>query len=190
MSRPIKKRPVEIPKPALYFNCSNRTFVGSVMTDDIGANNGTVVGSPTSVSGRASEALSFLSTGPDYIQVPTDASFDVGTGDYTIAELVKISAGNQFDSSKREAASLTNPGFAIIILASSVVGYHCDGSANRIAYTFPATMDDGKWHLVVVSATRSGTLTVYLDGVKMVDSDISAQQVSINSAEDLYIGAQ
>jgi hypothetical protein len=85
MSRPIKKRPVEIPRPILYYNFDTDFISSGTVQNIMGQNNAATVGSPISVNARRGQGQKLSLSNPDYFTVADDPSWQLGTADYTVA---------------------------------------------------------------------------------------------------------
>jgi Concanavalin A-like lectin/glucanases superfamily len=163
------------------------------------ANPATAYGTPLSITGEVSGALSFNGT-TQYLQVPDQAYLNIGANqDLSIDAWVKISSVNQGVVSlvdKREGTPIQGYQF---FMYNDKLGLQLANNDNYTNWVSSTVVPTGnQWHLVAVTVDRSssscGTAcgTFYLDGNAVSTFDPSAyDNLTLNSAGvPLLIGTQ
>jgi len=165
----------------------------SVAIDSVGSNNGTISGATYTTGLVGDNALNF-STDTDHVDIP-DADFVENT-DFTVAFFVN------FDTlpSSSDIAFLfapgydgsTHPGHIIydnnaLTSQEGIAIRSFDGSSTDFVGT-SQVLSTNQWIHVAVSLDNStGSVNIYIDGVKEVSSEILSNLSS--NADDYYIGA-
>ncbi|HQJ66301.1 MAG TPA: LamG domain-containing protein [bacterium] len=156
---------------------------GTAVNDFSGnSNNGTFDG--TWNRGRYGNAGKFVAASTQEVTIPTSASLNMGTSDFSIVVWARIDAA---------AAS-------ILVSKYGSVGYFLGVDATGKFYgkvrdastnvsVLGSVISDGKWHLLVMTVDRSDASTglkLYLDG----EYNTQGQQggASIDNTESFYIG--
>lgn len=152
--------------------------------DQRGSNNGTLVNSPVSISGKIGNAYSF--DGTNYITMGNTLDVD-GSSPFSMSIWVKNSyAGTNAQAfiSKIDSSTPYNGyylGFNGVSASGPDVGKICflfiDQFTNIISAQTTATFNDGSWHHIVCTYDGSKTavgILIYLDGVlQSTTSDFS-----------------
>ncbi len=133
-------------------------------------NDGTVTGNPVWSSGAGvfGGAYEFDGDG-DYVDCGT--SLQMNTSDYTLGAWIKTNSTSVMnivgwhDSYPITYISLANGDL------SSRIGYN---STLNTATTYASSLDDGNWHLVIVTFDRGGNMLKYIDGIWVQNTDISS----------------
>ncbi|MES2216486.1 MAG: LamG domain-containing protein [Patescibacteria group bacterium] len=172
------------------------TFDGSTMGANVGdssglSNNGFIFGqvATTTVSGKVGQAI-FFDNVDDYVYVPYNASFDVGTGDFTVSAWVKTvgpqgsgqsALGTIFskDDGSGNGIVLNNNGPNGSNYVRALVG--------GVSVTGSVSVNDNQWHHVVLTR-RSGVICVYIDGV--LSASASAPGDTNQTNRDIYLGLE
>ncbi len=162
-------------------------------TADISGNGNTAtfIGMSTStspVAGKIGQALKFIGSSSNYINVGNIGIADFGTNDFSLSQWVKTTgASTVYTLSKRGACSHGN--FWNTILGAD--GKHSfeidDGNVNYVDLTSNGVVNDGKWHHLV--DTRSGVVTkIYIDGaLDIANTSAGTTNIAANSAP-VYFG--
>ncbi|GAA3584663.1 hypothetical protein GCM10022395_35810 [Snuella lapsa] len=96
-------------------------------------------------------------------------------GDFSIATWVNTTATNSDPAiiSDKDWGSGGNKGF-VLIFKGSVWGMNAgDGNGNRIDME-GTEINDGEWHFIVATFDRNGNATIYQDGEKVGETNMSA----------------
>lgn len=154
--------------------------------DTRGTNNATLH-SATSfsfASGKVGQAFSFSGAISEYLDAPSSASLNFGTGGFAIATWVKSSDNGSYRRlvTKRTGGTwyslALNDGKAFFEIAA---GFNCASST---------TVADGKWHHIVVSRDPTGTSSrkyrLYIDGVE--NTSLADSDLNLDNSAPLEIG--
>lgn len=176
-----------------YFNMTNNVglwhFNGTADDESGLANNGSVVGSPSTVAGRVGQALLFNGS-TDYIDVPNNASLNSNIG--TAALWIKFSSVTTPMSliSKNDVFASRN-GWHLYIENDEINAQIKDGSSTTIL-TSSTSINDDQWHHVMLVFEAGGTSILYLDGQEQdrnnstVTFTVSSQNLRIAKNVDAY----
>src|SRR5262249_41827529 len=147
------------PPPGLVAAYSFNEGGGTTASDASGnGNTGTVVNSPTWVTGEYGSALLLNGTN-QYVHVPSNSAFNL-TGDLTVAAWVKDAAHGSLLAKHNGS---TSGDYAVYIHGSGIFDLYGDGLTPAAVSSTRAIPADHAWHHVAV--TRQGsTVTFYLDG--------------------------
>ena len=155
-----------------YWNLDQNS--GSVAYDSSSnRNNGTLVNSPTWVSGKYGTALSFSGNG-DYVNIPN--SFN-STGELTVAFWAKFISGNVPAVEKANSYSLYWDG------SSQVLGRVYPNSA----FGASGLKADNNWHQIVYTFATNNQQVLYIDGVYLKNG-ITGNITISNSSSALRLG--
>jgi len=173
------------------------TFNGPNMTPNVRdvsgqGNHGNLVGqaATTTAIGKLGQALTFDGTN-DYVTMGD--VLDPGTGDLSAFAWIKTTGTVGVVVNKRDGAVATNAGYALHMTTNTLGFRFGDGSAARIGVNSTApVINDGQWHHVGVTFTRTGNGQLYVDGVPAPGGSgaISAQQGNVNNAIALSVGSE
>ncbi len=164
---------------------------GTVAHDAAGfPNNGTLVGNPTWVPGKAGTALHF-STQNDYVKVLNHPELTFGSGDFSILFWSR-SMGTGGPGVSKQSGYIIAPQhsgwnnidfFFLVIVDSS-------GLQTQVGPYFPAPVNDGQWHYLAVVVTRVAgppAFRAFLDGSSFWSSSSTAVAL-YDWPGDFYIG--
>lgn len=189
----------------LYTSFDEGTVEGNIVKDGSGrGNNGTITGNvtfPEGIVGNAALVENTANLGSDslagnaYINFGQPEDLKFGTGDFSIALWMKSINNGQNNSaiiSNKNYSSGSNVGFAL--------GNFNNGSDidNRMNFSgrqgsraeiskIPA--NDNEWHHFAVTVKRDSVMTVYLDGKKFGETNLSAHTGTVDTGLDLVLGA-
>jgi len=143
-------------------------------------------GSVTFTAGEVNNAVKFVSASSQYLNHVDAAPYRMGTGDFSYAFWVKFSTTN-IRSIMDYGQTGNSPGYAVdcINIGGSSEAFQIavsDGST--LSYPFINTThawNDGNWHLLVVTCSRSGNMVAYVDNVREGSVSTSAASGSVNS---------
>ena len=153
-------------------------------------NHGTV----TFTAGKVNNAANFVSASSQYLSHANATAYQMGTGDFSYAFWVKFT-----ESTARAlldyGISGSSAGYAVdtVNIGGSSMAFQIavsDGS--RLAYPFINTThawNDGQWHLVVVTYSRSGNMVLYVDNLNEGSVSLSTNRGSVNSTNGFTLGA-
>lgn len=152
-------------------------------------NNGTVSGAPIYVAGQDSQALELLDTATphQYVDLGNPTSLQFGAAqDFSVAVWVNNLGGfadnRAIGGSANDPAIMSNKdwnaggnkGWVIAAGADGRWQWNMGDGASRVDYDGPAgEINDGNWHLLIVTHDRDGNATLYYDGAKVATRDIS-----------------
>jgi hypothetical protein len=153
------------------------------------ANHGTAQQNTSALTaaGKVGAALTFNGS-TDKIVVPSAASVNFGTGDFSGCAWIKTSysAADQTIITKRTAA---NVGFDFLLRADGDLGLLIgDGTATYLHRAPAASLRDGAWHFVGFTVDRNGNSYFYIGGALSTAMDFTARSGSISNTEDLHLG--
>jgi hypothetical protein len=161
----------------------------SIANDSAGTLDGTLYNSPAWTIGRIGGGLTLNGTN-QYFSVPDDYSLDIGTGDFSIALWMQRSSDPITNKRLicKGGSSSTDKGYTLSGSDSSVALYLANGAVQKsLGNSFSGL---NKWQHVVFTVDRaSGKATAYMNGSYKAEVDISTLTGDINSAKDLFIGA-
>lgn len=154
-------------------------------------NNGSVVGSPSTVSGKIGQALSFNGS-TDYIDIANDASLNSNVG--TISVWIKFTSSgiNQTIVAKNDPSASSNGWHLYIEGASDELRAQIKGSGTTTFSPSTGALNDGNWHHVVFVFESGGTSIIYLDGVEVIRDEstvtftVSSQNLRIAKNVDTF----
>jgi hypothetical protein len=163
---------------------------GTSASDNSGnVNTGTLVNSPSWVTGKIGNALSFTNS---YVNIPSSSSINSITNAITISAWIKTTNTSQEAILERwqYGTGVNKRAFCLEVLSNKVYfGLSKDGtSANSKWLTSVTSVNDGTWKYI--TATFDGTtMKIYINGV--LDASVSAGFTSIfASTGNLHIGKQ
>ena len=153
--------------------------LGAVAYDSSGnGNNGTLMNSPTWVTGKYGNALSFSGNG-DYVDIPNSNSLNL-TNELTIVFWAKFISGNIPAIEKASSYLLYWDG------ASNIIGaVYLNGTLNYFGAS--GFLPDGNWHQLAFTYECNGEQALYVDGVSVESGVTPVTPISI-SASDLRLG--
>ena len=149
--------------------------------DETGNADGIVKGDPQWVAGVVGSGAINLTpddTDPnlnDYVVLGTAEDIQYRTTDFTVALWVKTPSGTSDPAmiSNKDWDSGTNTGFAVARGGSSWQWNIAAGGTRR-DYDPDDLVEDDQWHHICVSHDRDGVASMYLDGAKTGEVDISS----------------
>ncbi|MFC4993088.1 LamG-like jellyroll fold domain-containing protein [Rubritalea tangerina] len=154
------------------------------------SNDGTLAGSPQYVTHNNGQALEFQDTASphQFINLGSPSSLDFGSDtDFSVAVWVNNSGG--FSDNRASGGSADDPsiisnkdwnsgvnkGWIIAAGANGRWQWNIGDGSSRVDYDGPAgEINDGNWHLLVVTHDRDGNATLYYDGAQVAIRDISS----------------
>lgn len=159
----------------------------------------TVTGSPTlgQVTDGATlprtsigNCLTFSGTG-QYLAASPTSLYNVTTGDFTLLAWVKTTAAATQYAMNKQQSSGTFAGYGMGLSSAGLpVLSMRDATPTDVSGTIGSTaVNDGFWHLEVISVVRSGNATGYVDGVNVGTRVVSTASASLTNTSAFYIGA-
>jgi hypothetical protein len=125
-------------------------------------------GGVTFTAGKVGSAANFISASSQYLSHANATPFQMGTGDFSYAFWVKFSITN-VRSIMDYGQTGNSPGYAVdcINIGGSSASFQVSVSdGSRQNYPFINTThawNDGNWHLLVVTCSRTGNMVAYVD---------------------------
>jgi Concanavalin A-like lectin/glucanases superfamily len=152
-------------------------------------------GGVTFTAGKVNNAANFVSASTQYLSHADAAPFQMGTGDFSYALWIKFTAtGTHAVLDYGQAGNTAGYATDAVDFGSGAVGFQIalsDGS--RANYPFINTthhnFNDGNWHLLVVTCSRSGNMVAYVDNVVEGSVSTSTATGSVNSTHGFALGA-
>jgi len=148
---------------------------------DISAIDFTITGSPSFVSGKINDSISFNSSG-DYI-VTTSNPYDINTGDFSVSLWILADditpSTSQGILSNRYYLAAQNGFMLINIVGTSGKILFGTRDTSFIGITSNSSINSGWNHIVVTRTGSSGQ--IYLNGVLDVEGTIKSGDLSINT---------
>jgi hypothetical protein len=165
-------------------------FAGNAQDSSGFNNHGTVFGATPGTDRSNAPSQSYVFDGNDYIEIPNSQSLSFGYSDLTVSAWIKTTdSGGRYIYS--DDADLLRPGFELSHLGGATYFEFSDGNGQ-----WPATseglnpVNDGRWHHVVLSFSRSGAARIYVDGKLDVErSPVPPGLESISNERPSRIGA-
>jgi hypothetical protein len=127
-----------------------------------GSGNGTHINGPTPIPGMVSQALRFDGIN-DYVQSPSTALTNIGTGDFSIDAWIRVPANSTNSvvviADKRDAA--TGVGYSFWLYQNRLGLQLADaGGPTNYSSTPIATLSDNQWHHVAMTVRRASTVGI------------------------------
>ena len=119
---------------------------------------------------------------------------DIGTGDFSVNCWIKITTVNATMSPISKSSARGQAGRWAIYFQTSDSTIHVlmEGTAGNtydFSYSYTSIID-GKWHLISAVFIRTSNAILYIDGVQVASTSISAANgQNLNGVDPLYIGA-
>ena len=155
--------------------------------------NGTLVNSPAIVAGKAGQAVS-LNGLSQYVDVGN--VLNPGSGDLSIFAWIKTTqpGGLNMLLSKRNSSATSNSGYQLFQNSSGSLSFtFSDGASSRVRVDASAPkVNDGNWHSVGVTFTRSGNGVIYVDGTPATGGtgSITSQPGFVTNSAALRFGLE
>jgi hypothetical protein len=184
-----------VPQPVLLLHC-NGMNASTAVRDEMGHTvtcNGNAQISTAQYKFGGSSALFDGTT--DYLTTPSSAEWAFGTDDFTIDFWVRFNSLTPYYQSLMGTCgdAANNAGWYLYVFRngepSTFAFYTCLGSGwSMYQETVPITLTTATWyHLSIVRA--SGTLKIYLNGIKQATTQNTSWLGNITSTGVLYIGS-
>ncbi len=153
----------------------------------------------TIVTGISGFNTSLILNGTNYFTAP-NASFVVGTSDFSVSVKVKINTNLTLSSDIHSIATTSaggaGNGWVLFLRGSSTYnGLQFKFVNGSTTYSFSPTTDlqpilnDNKWHNITLSIDRSGYWILYVDNSEFYKKFYNASLgVNISNSQDLWIG--
>ena len=164
---------------------------GSTATDSIGRSPGTLVNSPSWVTGKLGGALT-LNGANQYVSVSTNSSdLNIGAGDFSISLWMQRSSDVTGKRLLYKGASANDQiGYALMGPSSNALRLILCNGVTRLTTDCPIPNLNQWYHAVFTVDRTSGKATSYLNGVYQAHTDISAYNgADITNTKNLLIGA-
>jgi hypothetical protein len=128
-------------------------------------------------------------TGTGVIAAPTNAAYNIGTGDFTVGGYVQTTTPGTIISRQGPLDGAGYGGFLLTLEPSGQIKFLTTDGANVYqAMTGNTLVFDGSWHHVA-GARVSGVMTIFLDGEAVPSTPSgAATPLNINSSQPLVIG--
>ncbi|MBY0294044.1 LamG domain-containing protein [Patescibacteria group bacterium] len=152
-------------------------------------NNGTLTNTPVRAIGKMGQALSYNGSN-SYVSAGNASSLNFGAGqDFTIGFWVKTTASPGSTKPIAKAnVDTTGSGWGFYQAGNSVYLKIADGTSSRYEQAV-GPLNDGKWHHVLYSMSRTGNCNRYLDGSLVASTGCSAwSSVDLSNASNLTFG--
>jgi hypothetical protein len=129
----------------------------------------------------------------DYVTLGDKNSLDAGTGDFAILAWVKADYLIQYTSIvmkgsvDSDCGSPSNAGYSVIFYAGKIM-FKLNTGGGSGCYSIYGSSVDTNWHHVAVVADRDANASVYIDGVLVNTTDVSAYSASLSNSNPFRIG--
>ena len=183
------------PIPPMVAHWTMDDGAGTVVTDAVGANDGTMVGNVAWIDGALGGAVSFDVNDPNAaIIVPHSAELDFGDVDFSISMLVRYpiipgTAEHQLII-KGTFGSPDSGSRYVLFHKGTDMRFEIDNgpaNANSGPKVSDAPFVTGEWvHLVVVRDAANDLISIYADGI--LQGSVTDTSGDISSGEELRIG--
>jgi hypothetical protein len=132
-----------------------------------------------------------ITTDSNYSSYVKDADvLDFGTGDFTIAVLIKPSSVDGLRSILDKRTS--SGGYHLCVYNGQILLQIADstGYTNYSSGTSPYALRAGQWYSVVATVDRDNAkgMNIYVDGYKFTTQDPTGRKKSVSNGSDLLIG--
>jgi hypothetical protein len=177
-------------EPVAYWPLDEGT--GTLAEDvTVNTNDGTIMGGEEWVAGVDGGGLKFDGV-DNKIDAGSDASIDMGTGDFSIAAWIKMDpTQNTFPTLlAKGAGNNTDVGYWFLVKNNRLRLYISDGSSRLKAESNAVVAYDNLWHHVAAVIDRDDMVTFYVDGFAAGTFNVSSfDGMDITSARNLTIGS-
>ncbi len=154
-------------------------------TDDVGSNDGSIVGDPVYTEGMFISGLEF--DGDDYVDCGNDSSLNL-TNNFSIAMWVKLEGGSTLLCKGTANAAAAGGAYTIGYGGGSTCLFILRKSDDSAPVLVPMTITLDQWtHLTVTFS--NGDMAVYVDGSQENTAALSTTTVNSNT-DSLAIGAE
>ena len=169
---------------SLLCNFTNAGIYDSTMINNLETVADSKISTTDSKFGGAS--MFFDGTG-DYLTVPYNPSFNLGTGNFTIEFWVKTSSTTAYANALRLGDTWTTGSWALYLNDSNGNGYPSWWSftLNAALSTSGALVNNGAWHHIALVRSTT-TMTMYIDGTSRGTLSVSTSSVG-NTTTKLWI---
>jgi hypothetical protein len=175
----------------LYLDAGNRRSYpgsGTVWSDlSTNNNNATLTNGPT-FDNNSLGSIVFDGTN-DYITLGNISTLDMGTDTRTISMWLKTNSSSGMAVASKYQTDTVESGWLINIVNGKINSLWKNSGGTGISHTSTNSVNDNKWHEVVVVFRRSGiAMTIYIDGI--LDSNSSNVTGTIgNNTRAVLFGA-
>jgi flagellin-like protein len=154
-------------------------------------NHGTANGGATwTPAGKMGGAYAFDGAG-DYVKVLDSDSLDMGMGNFTLGAWIKTAAAgtNQMRIFSKRDLSLIGYEMYISLNENNLSAFIGDTGGYTAFSLGNTNIRDTGWHHVVVTFSRQGNMTGYVDGaVQSAPRSIALRSGSVSNSYPLYVG--
>ena len=160
---------------SLLCNFTNAGIYDSTMINNLETVANSKISTTDSKFGGSS--MFFDGTG-DYLTVPYNPSFNLGTGNFTIEFWVNTSSTTAYASALRLGDTWTTGSWALYLNDSNGNGYPSWWSytLNNALSTSGALVNNGAWHHIALVRSTT-TMTMYIDGISKGTLSVSTSSV-------------
>ena len=127
----------------------------------------------------------------DKIEVADNANLDFATNDFSTEALVRVPSGvvDRTILAKIDMTNSANEGYAMEVGSNGKLAGRITGNNTRVLIAESSkTIADGLWHHVCITFDRSGSSTVYVDGVADGTTTISGASGDASNSNPFQIG--
>ncbi len=137
-------------------------------------------------------ALGFLNASSQYVNCGSSSLFDVGSADFCVMCWFNVTSSGDYIVSKGRFSTI-GPGWGLRRDTgglNQLLGVFGDGSGGFDIVQTAGAISTGVWHhAAIVRDGGAGLYRLYLDGVEVDTTAISAASGSLNNSNDFLIGA-
>jgi len=154
---------------------------GSTIIDSTGNYNGTHNGTLTSVDpGKINTAIDYDGS-TNYTEIPNPTEISGLSAELSIAFWIKTTATEAVILDARYSP-LSNNGLRISLLSGDIECSFFESSSGVLVKN-TTNVNDGNWHLVILTADKAGLATVY------IDNDDGGTTMDISSKDTVYVNS-
>jgi hypothetical protein len=190
--------PVEIadgtnPNDATSYNSLNKGLVayypmnGNANDASGNGNQGNLHGPATTLDRHGVASAAYRFSDSSYIQIPNSASMSLGFLDLSVSVWVNTTATGS-RSIYSDDSDDYRPGFELALVDSKALYEFSPTSSGNFIRNGSISINDGKWHQVLLTFERGGKTRIYIDGILDADHSSDPTLQSISNSVDSRIG--
>jgi hypothetical protein len=158
--------------------------------DDVSGNgnNGTLVGSPSTINGVFAQALSF--SGSAYVEISDSATINFGSADFSISFWLNTSS-TKTGNTIIEKRSASYVGYDVTLYSGRLLLQIADSSGYSNYWNSSSqALNNGQWHFVAITVDRDSTsgIKFYVDASLVDTFNPTDRPGSITNTDNLYFG--
>ncbi|EFA82196.1 hypothetical protein PPL_04618 [Heterostelium album PN500] len=147
----------------------NANIANGINVLTLDENNGNIIDFTTFDTVNPSPMINgLLSTSGTFVTVNSSPSYNFNTGAFSAAVRFQTTSIGPILCRKPFNGGTNNGGWTLVLEANGVINFMTDnGVGSYRVQTGPTNVIDADWHNIVIVRGAAGTLSIYLDGVKL-----------------------